>query len=64
MTPPDSPRSADLDEVLAEYLQRLDRGEAIDREQFLAAHPTLAAGLRAFFEASDRVQRLHLGSGS
>ena len=31
-----------LDEVLAEYMLRLDRGEAADREQFIAQHPDLA----------------------
>lgn len=40
-----------VDAILADYFQRLDRGELIDREQFLAAHPSHAAELRSYFEA-------------
>src|SRR5262245_54528925 len=46
------------DEVLAEYMQRLDRGEAVDRQQFLARHPELAEELRSYFAGSDEVERL------
>ena len=38
-----------LDEILAEYMLRVDRGEAVDREQFIAQHPDLADKLHAYF---------------
>ena len=60
--PPDSPRRSLLEEVLAEYMQLLDRGEAVDREQFLARHPEWAEELRSYFADSDEVQRLLRGA--
>ncbi len=43
------------DEALADFMQRLDRGEPMDRERFLADHPELADELRAYFAACDAV---------
>ncbi len=45
-----------LDEVLAEYMQRTDRGEVVDRQQFIAEHPEVADGLRSFFADYDAIQ--------
>src|SRR5262245_40626415 len=56
--PPDSSRQGALEEVLGEYMQRLDRGEAVDREALLARHPELADDLRSYFASSDEVERL------
>ncbi len=56
--PPDSARHGPLEEVLGEYMQRLDRGEVVDREDLLARHPELAEELRSYFVASDEVERL------
>ena len=61
MTPPspsDTSRQGRLEEVLEEYMQRLDRGEGVDREQFLARHPELADELRSYFAGSDELERL------
>ena len=66
MTPPstaDSARPGLLEEVLGEYLQRLDRGEAVDREQLLARHPELAEELRSYFADSDEVERIARQAG-
>src|SRR5262245_41448825 len=52
--PPDSSRRSRLEEVLGEYMQRLDRGEAVDREQFLARHPEWAEELRSDPDAVPR----------
>jgi tetratricopeptide (TPR) repeat protein len=41
--------SVDLDEILADYMRRTDRGEQIDEESLIASHPELAAELRAYF---------------
>jgi WD40 repeat protein len=68
MTPPspadpaaqgsDEVREGLLEEVLGEYMQRLDRGEVVDREQLLARHPHLVEELRSYFAASDELERL------
>jgi hypothetical protein len=47
-----------LDEVLAGYMERVDRGEAVDRERFLAEHPDLAEELRVYFLAIDQLKEL------
>jgi hypothetical protein len=49
---------ARLDEALADYMERLDRGEAVDRPQFLAAYADLADDLRQYFADSDEVEHL------
>src|SRR5262245_47617328 len=56
--PRDFSREGLLEEVLGEYMERLDRGEAVDRELLLARHPELAEELRAYFAGSDEVERL------
>src|SRR4051794_25566802 len=56
--PSESARQYLLEEVLEEYMQRLDRGEGVDREQLLARHPELADELRSYFAVSDEVERL------
>jgi hypothetical protein len=45
------------DEVLAEYLVRIDRGEPVDREAFVAAQPEVADQLRAYFADSQAVRQ-------
>jgi WD40 repeat protein/tRNA A-37 threonylcarbamoyl transferase component Bud32 len=45
-----------LEEVLEEYMRRLDRGEVVDRDQFLARHPELADELRSYFAGTDEVE--------
>lgn len=47
-----------LDTVIRDYLIRIDRGETISREEFLAAHPDLHDDLLAFFDGVARVQQL------
>jgi tRNA A-37 threonylcarbamoyl transferase component Bud32 len=47
-----------FDRVLVEYLQRIDAGEEIDREQFIAAHPEVADELRDYFRTADDVEQL------
>ncbi len=59
----DSLRQGLLEEVLEEYMLRLDRGEAVDRDEFLAQHPELADQLRSYFAGTDEVERLHRQPG-
>jgi WD40 repeat protein len=56
--PPNSSLPSLPDSVLEEYMQRLDSGEVVDREQFLARHPECAEELRSYFAGSDEVERL------
>src|SRR5262249_39755044 len=56
--PPDPVREGQLEEVLGDYMQSLDRGETVDREQILAGHPDLADQLRSYFAGSDELEQL------
>jgi WD40 repeat protein/tRNA A-37 threonylcarbamoyl transferase component Bud32 len=52
-----------LDEVLGEYMERLDRGETVDQEHLLQEHllaryPELAEDLRSYFAGGAEVERL------
>jgi WD40 repeat protein/tRNA A-37 threonylcarbamoyl transferase component Bud32 len=61
MTPPstpDSSRQTPLEEVLEQYMRRLDRGEVVDRDLLFARHPELADQLKSYFAGSDEVERL------
>ncbi len=53
-----------LASVLADYLSRIDRGEAICREKFLAEHPKHVAALREYFADVDLLERLAGGSAT
>src|SRR5689334_237858 len=56
--PSDASRKAPLEEVLAHYMERLDRGEVVDRGLLLAEYPHLAGELRSYFADSDAVALL------
>src|SRR5689334_4989738 len=56
--PPGASHEGLLEEVLGEYMQRLDRGEGVGREELLARHPELAEELRSYFAGCDEVERL------
>ncbi len=56
--PPNSPDQARLEEVLADYMQRLDRGEPVDRERLIADHPEVADELLSYFVAADEIDVL------
>ena len=46
----DNDRSREnLDRLLADYMRRIDRGEQVDQEALIAAHPELAKELRKYF---------------
>jgi WD40 repeat protein len=50
-------RSARLLEVLARYVTALDRGEDIDAETLIAAHPDLGSEIRAFIDNEAFIRR-------
>jgi tRNA A-37 threonylcarbamoyl transferase component Bud32 len=47
-----------MNAALTDYRQRLDRGETVDREAFLAEHAQVADQLRAYFGIADLVERM------
>jgi serine/threonine protein kinase/WD40 repeat protein len=56
--PPGSSSDDRLDRVLADYLRQMEKGEAVDQNALLAAHPDLADDLREFFANQLQMQRL------
>jgi formylglycine-generating enzyme required for sulfatase activity/serine/threonine protein kinase len=52
------PKDPRVEAALREYLERVDRGEPVDREEFLARHALIADQLRSFVAAEDEVQKL------
>ncbi|MBI3862625.1 MAG: serine/threonine protein kinase, partial [Planctomycetia bacterium] len=55
---PTSARQAKLEQILADYLHSVERGDPLDRQSLLAAHPDLAADLTSFFRNHDAIGRL------
>ena len=53
--------SSELDRILLEYFRRIDAGEEIDKDEFLAQHPEHAEELADFLSAE---QQLDPGSDS
>jgi len=53
-----TPTDSRIEAALQEYLGRLDRGEVVEREAFLARYPDIADSLRAFIAAEDQLRML------
>ena len=51
-------RNERLDQVLAEYLRKVEQGANVDHQALFAAHPDLADDLREFFGNQMRMQCL------
>ena len=47
-----------IEAALREYLERIDRGEALDRELFLSQHPAIADRLRSLIEAEEILRKM------
>jgi serine/threonine protein kinase len=52
------PKDARIEAALAEYLERIEHGEPVDREKFLARHAPIADQLRSFIAADEEVRKL------
>jgi serine/threonine protein kinase/formylglycine-generating enzyme required for sulfatase activity/Leucine-rich repeat (LRR) protein len=59
-TEPKDPR---VEAALRDYLEGVDRGEAVDLEEFLSRHAEIADQLRSFIAAEDEVRKL-AGAGT
>ena len=56
--PVSAAEQSQLEQVLANYLQRIDAGEEVDRARLLADHPDLATALQSYFQTADKVDRI------
>jgi formylglycine-generating enzyme required for sulfatase activity/serine/threonine protein kinase len=52
------PNDPQVDAALRDYLERVDRGERIDREEFLARHAPIADQLRSFIAVEGEMRKL------
>ena len=52
----DKPLKDDLSQIIAGYMNRLDGGETIDKQQFLDEHPHLRDDLEQYFEDVDLIE--------
>ena len=53
-----SDRQVKLERVLADYLHAVEKGQPLDRQALIAAHPDLADDLQSFFRNHDSIGRL------
>ena len=44
--------------VIRDYLERVDRGEVVNRDEFLVRHIEIAAALRSFFAAEEPLRKM------
>ncbi|HUE15757.1 MAG TPA: bifunctional serine/threonine-protein kinase/formylglycine-generating enzyme family protein [Planctomycetaceae bacterium] len=51
------PKDDRVEAALREFLERVDRGEPVDREEFFARHAPIADELRSFIAAEDELQK-------
>jgi serine/threonine protein kinase/formylglycine-generating enzyme required for sulfatase activity len=47
-----------IEAALREYLERIDRGEVLDREEFLSQHSAIADRLRSLIEAEEILRKM------
>jgi serine/threonine protein kinase len=52
------PKDPRVEAALRDYLERVDRGESVDREEFLAKHTLIAEQLRSFIAAEEDLRKL------
>jgi serine/threonine protein kinase/formylglycine-generating enzyme required for sulfatase activity len=55
---PTEPKNPRIEAALREYLERIDRGESVDRDAFLSQHAEIAAELVSFLAAEDELRKL------
>jgi serine/threonine protein kinase/formylglycine-generating enzyme required for sulfatase activity len=57
-TVPAESSDARVQAALREYLEQVDRGEALNRDEFLSQRPEIAQELRSFIDAEDQLRKL------
>ena len=54
----EQPQDPEVQAALQSYLERVDRGEIVDRDAFLAEHAGIADELRSFIETTEELQQI------
>lgn len=57
-TDPENTNTSPLDEILRQYMVRIDRGEQVDRDEFIAQHPEVSEELREYFADADALEKM------
>ena len=52
------PHEPRVEAALREYLERVDRGDPVNREEFLSRHAEIAEALRSFFAAEEPLRKM------
>ena len=58
MAPKQQPTADEISQIIAEYMNRLDAGETIDKQGFIDKHPHLRSELEQYLEDVDLVENL------
>jgi eukaryotic-like serine/threonine-protein kinase len=59
----DEPKDSRVAAALRDYLERVDRGEPVNREEFLSRHVEIADALRSFFNAEELLRKVNEARG-
>lgn len=59
----DEPKDPRVAAALRDYLERIDRGESVNREEFLSRHVEIADALRSFFSAEELFRKMDEARG-
>jgi serine/threonine protein kinase len=59
--PADQNKAPRVEAAIRVYLERVDRGEAVNREEFVAGYYEIADAVRSFIEADAELRKLALG---
>ena len=57
-------QQSELDRLIGDFLERQDRGEKVDEDEFLALHPEYSEELRGFFRENARLNRVRVDGQS
>jgi eukaryotic-like serine/threonine-protein kinase len=60
--PADENQDPRVEAAMRDYLERIDRGEDVDREEFVSRYREVASAVRSFIEADEELRRLGQGS--
>ena len=63
-TQSNQPREDRLNALIAEYLRRVDRGEDVDPDEFIAPHPELAESFAQYLQDAAFVDGLRQSRGA
>jgi hypothetical protein len=56
--PADENKDPRVEAAIRDYLERIDRGEEVDREEFVSRYREVANAVRSFIEAEEELREL------